>query len=57
MFATHTVTPNEGWTVCYNHYVPKNDESMDHTSVLRSKLWLIRGSGVGVLEEISCCAP
>ena len=41
----------EGWTVCYSHYVKKNDEAMDHTTVARSELWLIRGSGVGVLEE------
>jgi len=26
---------NEGWTVCYNHWVKQNDEGMDHTSVAR----------------------
>jgi len=28
-------TKNEGWTVCYNHYVAQNDESMDHTTYSR----------------------
>ena len=47
------VSEKEGWTVCYSHYVKKNDEAMDHTTVSRSDFWGNRDARVGVLEELS----